>query len=103
MMDAHFKFALGEIVRHKDLNLRGVVVEMDDKFVGTEEMYNEMEELKPEKNQPWYQVIIDGEEDISYIPERLLVRDGSPEPIRSSLIPDLFQTFENGKYSRPTH
>jgi len=103
MTDIHFKYTLGEIVRHKDLGLRGVIIEMDDKFVGTDEMYNEMEDTKPEKNQPWYQVIIDGEEDISYIPERLLIRDDAPEPIRSSLIPDLFHKFENGKYSRPTH
>ncbi len=97
------RFSLGEIVKHRQMGFRGVIVEIDDQFRGDEAAYQELQGSKPPKAQPWYHVLIDGEDEMTYIPELSLEVDSSSDPIINSLIADIFSRFENGRYMRPLH
>jgi heat shock protein HspQ len=102
-VDVPCRFALGEIVRHCHDEVRGVVMEVDDCFRGDEEAYQSLPGIKPAKAQPWYHVLLDGEDHIMYLPEHHLESDVTGEPVVHPLLCQVFNGFENGKYSRLLH
>ena len=61
------KFSIGNIVKHKFLDFRGVVFDLDPSFNNTEEWYNAIpEDFRPRKDQPFYHIFAENEE-IFYI------------------------------------
>ena len=47
------KFSIGNIVKHKFLDFRGVIFDLDPKFNGTEEWYNAIpKNIRPKKINP---------------------------------------------------
>ena len=99
-----FKFAPGEVVVHKEHGYRGVIVEVDEVFKGPDEYHTDllMGKRAP-KDQPWYHVIVDGTDTITYVSERQLNKDKSGRPIQHPMLSTMFDQFENGKYGRPLH
>ena len=48
------KFSIGNIVKHKYLDFRGVIFDLDPEFNNSEEWYNSIpEKIRPKKNQPF--------------------------------------------------
>ena len=48
------KFSIGVIVKHKYLNFRGVIFDVDPIFNNSEEWYQAIpKEIRPHKNQPF--------------------------------------------------
>ena len=95
---------VGDIVKHKFLNFRGVIFDLDPVFANTEEWYNAIpKDFRPDKNQPFYHLFAENEEVfyIAYVSEQNLVEDMSGEPVGHPDIPDLFGPLENGHY--PLH
>jgi heat shock protein HspQ len=97
------RFSPGELIRHLTLGVRGVVVEVDDCFRGDERAYRNLAGSKPNKDQPWYHILVDGEDHITYFPEQSLETDVSGEPVIHPMITHMFHSFENGRYSRLLH
>ena len=92
------KFAVGQIVRHKLFGYRGVIVDVDPAFRGTDDWYDHMARTRPPKDQPWYHVIVHDAEHWTYVAERNLEADDSNDPVSH---PDLSRHFEgpqDGKY-----
>ena len=56
------KFSLGQIVYHSKFKYRGVIVDADPNFQGTDEWYDSVAKSKPDKNKPWYHVLVHGRE-----------------------------------------
>lgn len=94
------KFSVGELVHHRLFDYRGVIVDVDRDFQGTEEWYEAVARSRPPKNRPWYHVLVHGETHTTYVAERNLERDKSLEPIEHPLLDQFFTRFENGKYYR---
>lgn len=94
------KFSVGELVHHQRFDYRGVIVDVDRSFQGTEEWYEVVAKSRPPKNRPWYHVLVDGEGHSTYVAERNLEPDESAEPISHPLLEHFFSRFENGKYFR---
>ena len=46
------------IVHHKKFDYRGVIIDVDPVFMGTEEWYEEVARSRPPKDKPWYQVLV---------------------------------------------
>ena len=44
------KFSVGELVHHRLFDYRGVIVDVDHKFQGTEEWYEAVAKSRPPKN-----------------------------------------------------
>ena len=103
MADCYPKFFVGQLVHHKRFDYRGVIVDVDAAFEGTDAWYEQVAKSKPPKDQPWYHVIVDGGEHLGYVAERHLEPDASGNPISHPAVDKLFNQFENGVYYRPRH
>ncbi len=97
-MDTICKFTVGQIIRHVLFDYRGVIVDIDSNFQGTETWYREVAKSSPPRNKPWYHVLVDKSYSITYVAERNLEEEISKEPIEHPLIKEYFKEFENGFY-----
>ena len=92
------RFAVGQLVHHKRFDYRGVVIDVDPKFQGTEQWYREVARSRPPKDQPWYHVLPHNAAHQTYVAERNLEADHSGEPIHHPLVDRLFGAFRDGCY-----
>lgn len=92
------RFSVGDVVRHKLFDYRGVVVDVDLRFQGTEVWYEIVARSKPPKYSPWYHVLPDGAVHQTYVAERNLDPDDSGLPIQHPLVERYFTDFTNGRY-----
>ncbi|WP_298090096.1 heat shock protein HspQ [uncultured Sphingomonas sp.] len=98
---AHARFAIGEVVRHRLFDFRGVVFDVDPVFANTEEWYEAIpESIRPSKDQPFYHLLAENMESsyVAYVSQQNLVTDDSDEPIDHPAIAGLFTGFEDGRY-----
>ncbi len=92
------QFAVGELVLHRLFNYRGVIVDVDPGFQGTEEWYREVAKSRPPKDKPWYHVLVHESIHATYVAERNLERDENPHLIKHPMVGQFFTRFENGRY-----
>ena len=92
------QFAVGELVHHRLFDYRGVVVDVDPGFQGTEEWYRAVAKSRPPKDKPWYHVLVHDSFHTTYVAERNLESDENPHPIRHPMVEQFFTRFENGRY-----
>ena len=101
------RFGIGDVVRHRLLDFRGVIFDVDPEFANSQEWYDAIpEELRPSKEQPFYHLLADNEEQsyIAYVSQQNLVADDSEEPIDHPAVGSLFDQFDQGRYRlRPEH
>lgn len=94
------RFAIGEVVRHRLFDFRGVVFDVDPEFANTDEWYEAIpEELRPSKEQPFYHLLAENSESayIAYVSQQNLLPDDSEEPVDHPAIPTMFDR-EDGRY-----
>ena len=94
------KFAIGQLIKHRLFDYRGVVYDVDPSFQGTEEWYRQMARSRPPKDKPWYRVLVHGSVHETYVAERNLDADASGEPVQHPLVDALFDAFSDGAYRR---
>jgi len=92
------KFNIGELVHHKMFGYRGVVVDVDANYQGTDEWYEEVARSRPPKDEPWYHVLVDDADHNTYVAERNLEHDLLKDAINHPLVNMIFNKFENGAY-----
>ena len=97
------KFNIGQLIHHRIFDYRGVIVDVDATFQGTEEWYEQMAKSRPPQDQPWYHVLVDGAEHMTYVAERNLESDPLNEPINHPLLDHFFDDFREGRYFRVLH
>ena len=94
------QFKLGQIVYHTKFRYRGVIVDADPYFQGTDEWYENVAKSKPDKNKPWYQVLVHGQGNETYVAESTLSTDTSNDPIDHPFVEVFFDEYdESGEYS----
>ncbi len=98
MTDSTCKFSIGQLVHHLLFDYRGVIVDVDATFQGTEEWYGQMAKSRPPKDEPWYHVLVDQAEHTTYVAERNLKPDGRLDPIEHPLCDHFFSDFKDGQY-----
>ncbi|MFG0253226.1 MAG: heat shock protein HspQ [Phycisphaerales bacterium JB038] len=92
-------FAPGRVVRHKRYGYRGVIVEADSCCLADDAWYYS-NATQPERNQPWYHVLVDETVCMTYAAEENLVPDDSKRPVTHPLVKVYFERFANGRYIR---
>jgi heat shock protein HspQ len=103
-MSSSAKFFIGQIVHHSRFDYRGVIVDVDATFQGSDAWYDQVARSRPPKNQPWYRVLVDGGEHETYVAERHLEADSEGRPISHPAIDDVFSSYDDGVYrGRKTH
>ncbi len=75
------KFAPGQVIVHRLFEYRGVVVDVDPYFKGSDMWYQNVAQTRPPKDRPWYHVLVDGVEQRTYVAERNLQPDVTGEPV----------------------
>jgi heat shock protein HspQ len=98
---AHARFAIGEVVRHRLFDFRGVVFDIDPVFANSEEWYQAIpEDIRPAKDQPFYHLLAENAESsyIAYVSQQNLLPDTLGEPIDHPAISGLFEDFAEGRY-----
>ena len=94
------RFYVGQLIHHQLFHYRGVVVDVDPEFQGTEEWYQAVARSRPPKDRPWYHVLVNGATHMTYVAERHLEADTSKAPIEHPLVERFFIRFQEGKYVR---
>ena len=70
-------YKIGQLIKHKLFDYRGVILKVDDSFKSTEEWYNNVAKSKPPKDKPWYTVLVHNAMHTTYVAERNLDMDDS--------------------------
>jgi len=94
------RFSVGELIHHRLFDYRGVIVDVDQNFQGTEEWYQTVARSQPPKDQPWYHVLVDGSDRSTYVAERHLEADELLQPIAHPMLEHFFSGFEHDRYRR---
>jgi heat shock protein HspQ len=92
------RFNIGQCVEHRLFDYRGVVVDVDARFLGSDAWYEQVAQTHPPKDEPWYHVLVHDTGRETYVAERNLVADDSHEPINHPLLGRFFTDFEQGHY-----
>jgi len=92
------RFAVGELVHHQLFDYRGVVVDVDPDFQGSDAWYDSVAKSRPPRDKPWYHVLVHDAQHTTYVAERNLEQDAAPDPIQHPLLQHFFSRFENGRY-----
>ena len=91
-------FFIGQVVHHIKFDYRGVIIDVDAEFAGTEEWYQQVARSRPPKDRPWYHVLVHDSNQMTYVAERHLEQDSSGRPIDHPAVDLYFDGFENGVY-----
>lgn len=99
---AHARFSIGDVVRHRLFDFRGVVFDVDPVFNNSDEWYEAIPaDLRPRKDQPFYHLLAENMESsyVAYVSQQNLVVDESDEPVEHPAIGGLFAGYADGRYN----
>ena len=94
-------FAIGDIVRHRMFDFRGVVFDIDPVFANSEEWYEAIpNEVRPSREQPFYHLLAENGESsyVAYVSQQNLLADGEAGPVEHPSIAEIFEDFVEGRY-----
>jgi heat shock protein HspQ len=101
------RFAIGEVVKHRLFDFRGVIFDIDPVFANSEEWYEAIpEDVRPRKDQPFYHLLAENADSsyVAYVSQQNLVSDDSDEPVDHPAISGLFDGYTPGRYTlKRTH
>ncbi len=97
------KFSPGQVIHHRKYDYRGVIVDVDPEFAGTEQWYDQVAVSQPPKERPWYHVLVHGAEHMTYVAEQHLEQDTSGQQIDHPALGRFFDHFSHGRYRRCLH
>ena len=89
------------MVRHRLLDFRGVVFDIDPVFANSEEWYESIPaESRPVREQPFYHLFAENEESsyIAYVSQQNLLEDGIGGPVEHPALPQIFDDFDGERY-----
>ena len=100
------KFSIGEVVKHRHFNFRGVIYDVDFEFNNSEEWYESIpKDVRPKKNQPFYHLLAESNDVTyeAYVSEQNLLIDNSNEPVKHPLIEEIFEGKKGSCYFKPSN
>ena len=100
------KFSIGDVVKHKHFDFRGVIYDVDFEFSNSQEWYESIpKEVRPRKDQPFYHLLAENNEINyeAYVSEQNLEKDVSEEPIKHPLIEEIFTGKKGSGYFKPSN
>ncbi len=101
------RFGVGEVVRHRLFDFRGVIFDVDPVFSNSEEWYDSIPaEVRPKRDQPFYHLLAENDESsyVAYVSQQNLVGDSNAGPVEHPGIDELFDAYANGRYTlKPRH
>jgi len=90
-------FEPGQLIHHRAYDYRGVIVSVDAGCKADESWYQQ-NQTQPERDQPWYHVLVDGGTHTTYVAQSNLELDTELTEVRNPLVDKFFCTFFRGRY-----
>ena len=101
------RFTIGEVVKHRLLDFRGVIFDVDPEFANSDEWYEAIpEQMRPRKDQPFYHLLAENAESsyVAYVSQQNLLPDEEGIEVDHPAIDGLFEGFDGSRYRlRPQH
>jgi heat shock protein HspQ len=91
------KFHVGQLVAHRRLGYRAVVVDVDPVY-RENDAWCDAEYAGSARDEPWYRILPDGTAHEAYLAERSLRVDTCRDRIRHPLLWFYFSDFRDGAY-----
>jgi len=92
------RFRVGEVVRHRLYDYRGVVYDMDAAYSADAPM-SDAADARSRRDQPWYRVLVDDADHAAYVAEQNLEpASGAESEIRHPELGRHFQGYADGVY-----
>ena len=89
-----YSFKTGDIIKHKKYGYRGVIVHQDSNFKGEDEWYLS-NQSQPSKHQPWYFVLVDEIQQVTYVAESNLIVDQCEKQVDHPMINLFFSGYDD--------
>ena len=98
---AEARFAIGDVVRHRLFDFRGVIFDIDPVFANSDEWYESIpEHIRPAKDQPFYRLLAENGESsyVAYVSQQNLIADDESGPVEHPGIDEMFGEFDGQRY-----
>jgi heat shock protein HspQ len=95
------RFGIGEVVRHRLFDFRGVVFDIDPVFANSEEWYESIpQDMRPSRDQPFYHLLAENEDSsyVAYVSQQNLLEDPEGGPIDHPSVEQLFEEYDGARY-----
>ena len=95
------RFAIGDVVKHRLFDFRGVVFDIDPVFANSEEWYEAIPlDMRPPREQPFYHLLAENGDSsyVAYVSQQNLLEDSAGGPVDHPSVPQLFEDFFAGRY-----
>jgi len=92
-------FRPGQVVRHRRYGYRGVVVDANPVCEADETWY-QGHDTQPDRDQPWYHVLVHNSMQVTYAAQSNLEWDDSGDEVIHPYVPYFFSEFRGGEYVR---
>ena len=95
------RFAIGDIVKHRHYDFRGVVFDIDPVFANSDEWYDSIPaDVRPRREQPFYHLLAENEDEsyLAYVSQQNLMRDSEGGPVDHPSLAEMFEDFAEGRY-----
>jgi heat shock protein HspQ len=96
------QFTIGDVVRHRMLEFRGVIFDIDPVFANSEDWYQSIPEpMRPDKNQPFYHLFAENAENsyIAYVSQQNLLSDIHHGPVEHPAVDGFFGGWSGERYT----
>src|SRR3546814_15001629 len=97
----HADFAIGEVVRHRLFDFRGVIFDVDPIFANSEEWYEAITEaLRPDSAQPFYHLLAENDNTryVAYVIQPNLLPDDDCGHVQHPPLSGNPRTLSAGRY-----
>src|SRR3569623_2325903 len=97
---SHARFAIGDVVRHRLFDFRGVVFDVDPVFANSDEWYEAIPaDIRPDKEQPFYHLLAENSDStyVAYVSQQNLEHDEPDKPVDHPAIRGLFDDYAAGR------
>jgi heat shock protein HspQ len=95
------RYTIGDVVRHRMFDFRGVIFDIDPVFANSEEWYESIPaEVRPHREQPFYHLLAENGDSsyVAYVSQQNLTPDGESGPVDHPSVEELFEDFAAGRY-----
>jgi heat shock protein HspQ len=99
MMDKMAQFNIGDLVIHKRMRYRAIVVDVDPVFQASGVYNPQAVSRQFATRNPWYRLLVDESSQMTYVEECLLIADPNIYPINNPKITHYLKQYEGGYYS----
>ncbi len=96
-MNKMAKFNIGDVVIHKRIRYRAIIVDIDPLFQASGSYNPQAAHHSFATRNPWYRLLVDDSQQMTYVEEVMLIADPSQRPINNPKIPH-FLKGQEGHY-----